>query len=112
MSNVAPRLCADLERACRDDGFRTATAIQARLAPMSKALERETNPGPIKLALSLQRPDLRLPLVAPRIRNGRGGRRGLGSRPRPDAGGFLPRTRADVPRGLTARGRSQPVAGP
>lgn len=69
VANVAPRLCADLQRACRDGDFRTATAIQARLAPLVSALERETNPGPIKLALSLLRPDvsagLRLPLVAP-----------------------------------------------
>lgn len=69
VSNVAPRLCADLQRACRDGDFRAAAAIQARLAPLLSALERETNPGPIKLALSLLRPDvspdLRLPLVAP-----------------------------------------------
>jgi 4-hydroxy-tetrahydrodipicolinate synthase len=69
VANVAPRLCADLQRACRDGDFRTAAAIQARLAPLVSALERETNPGPIKLALSLLRPDvspdLRLPLAAP-----------------------------------------------
>lgn len=69
VSNVAPRLCADLQRACRDGDFRAAAAIQARLAPLVSALDRETNPGPIKFALSLLRPDvspdLRLPLVAP-----------------------------------------------
>lgn len=69
VANLAPRLCADLQRACRDGDFRAAAAIQARLAPLVAALERETNPGPAKLALSLLHPevspDLRLPLVAP-----------------------------------------------
>ena len=69
VSNVTPRLCADLQRACRDGDFRVAAAIQARLAPLISALERETNPATIKLALSLLHPiispDLRLPLVAP-----------------------------------------------
>ncbi|MDP4006662.1 4-hydroxy-tetrahydrodipicolinate synthase [Methylobacterium sp. NEAU K] len=69
VANVAPRLCADLQRACRDGDFRRAAALQARLVPLIAALESETNPGPVKLALSLLRPnlapDLRLPLVAP-----------------------------------------------
>lgn len=69
VANVAPRLCADLQRACRVGDFRRASALQARLAPLVSALERETNPGPVKLALSLLRPDvspgLRLALVAP-----------------------------------------------
>lgn len=69
VANIAPRLCADMQRACRDDDFRAAAGIQAQLAPLITALERETNPGPIKLALSLLRPDvsadLRLLLVAP-----------------------------------------------
>ena len=69
VSNVAPRLCAALQRACREGDFRAAAAIQARLAPLISALERETNPGPVKLALSRLRPDVspdpRLPLVTP-----------------------------------------------
>ena len=69
VANVAPRLCAEMRRACREGDFRRAAALQGRLAPLVLALERETNPGPVKLALSLLRldlaPDLRLPLVAP-----------------------------------------------
>lgn len=69
VANLAPRLCADLQYACREGDYRRAAVIQARLAPLVSALERETNPGSVKLALSLLRPDvsreLRLPLVAP-----------------------------------------------
>jgi len=69
VANVAPRLCADLQRACREGDYRRAAALQARLAPLISAFERETNPGPVKFALSLLRPDLtsdlRLPLVHP-----------------------------------------------
>ncbi|GJD53993.1 4-hydroxy-tetrahydrodipicolinate synthase [Methylobacterium crusticola] len=70
VANVAPRLCAELQRACRMGDYLRAAALQAHLAPLIAALERETNPGPVKLALSLLRtdvvPDLRLPLVVPR----------------------------------------------
>lgn len=65
--NVAPRLCADQQHACRDGDFRDATAMQAQLAPLISALEREIDPATIDLALFLPRPvvssDLRLPLV-------------------------------------------------
>ncbi|PIK72587.1 4-hydroxy-tetrahydrodipicolinate synthase, partial [Methylobacterium frigidaeris] len=47
-----------------------ARVIQAGLRPLIAALSRETDPGPVKLALALMRPgfapDLRLPLVRPR----------------------------------------------
>jgi 4-hydroxy-tetrahydrodipicolinate synthase len=70
VANVAPRLCAELQGACRIGDYRRAMVLQARLNPLIAALERETNPGPVKLALSLMRsdiaPDLRLPLVVPR----------------------------------------------
>ncbi len=36
VSNVAPRLCADLQRACRDADFRAAAAIQAGSRPWSR----------------------------------------------------------------------------
>ena len=75
MANVVPRLCSELQRACRAGDFPRAMALQARLAPLISALERETNPGPAKFALSLLRPhvtpDLRLPLVAPRSETAR-----------------------------------------
>ncbi|WP_287743921.1 4-hydroxy-tetrahydrodipicolinate synthase [Methylobacterium sp.] len=70
VANIAPRLCAELQRACLTGDHRRATMLQARLSPLIAALERETDPGPVKFALSLMRadvaPDLRLPLVVPR----------------------------------------------
>jgi 4-hydroxy-tetrahydrodipicolinate synthase len=67
VANVVPRLCAALQKACRDDDYLQARAIQRRLVPLIKALEQETNPCPIRLAVSLlhRRFDSspRLPLV-------------------------------------------------
>ena len=66
-ANVAPGLCAALQQACRAKDWIRARAIQDRLRPLIAALARETNPGPIKHALSLVMPGfspaLRLPLV-------------------------------------------------
>ncbi|HEY9211524.1 MAG TPA: 4-hydroxy-tetrahydrodipicolinate synthase [Ancylobacter sp.] len=66
VANIAPRLCAELNAACRCEDVPAARAIQARLQPLIAALERETNPGPVKHALHVLRglpPGLRLPLV-------------------------------------------------
>jgi len=52
--------------ACRKGDHRTARAIQQRLSPLIAALELDTNPVPVKCALSFLRglePDVRLPLV-------------------------------------------------
>lgn len=66
VSNVAPRLCSRMQEACLAGNFETARSIQRRLLPLVSALERETNPVPVKFALHLLRgmtPDVRLPMV-------------------------------------------------
>ncbi|MBR0683754.1 4-hydroxy-tetrahydrodipicolinate synthase [Roseomonas eburnea] len=52
-ANVAPRLCADMQRAWREGRLQEATAIQDRLVPLHDALFSETSPGPVKYAASL-----------------------------------------------------------
>ncbi|OCO98066.1 MULTISPECIES: 4-hydroxy-tetrahydrodipicolinate synthase [unclassified Ensifer] len=65
-SNVVPRLVVAMHQAIATGNIAAAIAIHERLRPLLTALERETNPGPIKYALHLVRalrPDLRLPLT-------------------------------------------------
>lgn len=65
-SNVAPRLCADLQNACRAGDYKTALALQDRLMPLFDAMFVETNPGPVKYAVSrlgFCTADARLPMV-------------------------------------------------
>jgi 4-hydroxy-tetrahydrodipicolinate synthase len=52
-SNVAPRLCADMQTAWADGRVKDALAIQARLLPLHDAMFCETSPGPVKYAASL-----------------------------------------------------------
>ncbi len=64
--NVAPALCAQLQRAWRDGDVATAMALQDRLMPLHSALFCESNPAPVKYAASLLgkcAPDTRLPLA-------------------------------------------------
>jgi 4-hydroxy-tetrahydrodipicolinate synthase len=66
VANVMPRLCARMQSAWAHGDERTAVWIEARLAPLVAALSLETNPGPVKHALSLLRgidPAVRLPLT-------------------------------------------------
>jgi len=65
-ANVAPRLCAEFQRACLDGDYAAALDLQDRLMPLHRALFLETNPAGPKYALSrlgVIRGDLRLPLV-------------------------------------------------
>ncbi|TCT11519.1 dihydrodipicolinate synthase [Tepidamorphus gemmatus] len=65
-SNVAPRLCAEFQKACADGDFRLALDYQDRLMPLHRALFLETSPSPVKYAVSLLgrcEPKVRLPLV-------------------------------------------------
>jgi len=68
VANVVPRLWADMGRACAAEDWSGAKSIQTRLKPLVTALQLETNPGPVKYALSLAHPwfspTMRLPLVA------------------------------------------------
>ena len=52
-ANIAPRLCADMQRAWREGRLADALAIQMRLLPVHDALFCETSPGPVKYASSL-----------------------------------------------------------
>lgn len=52
-ANVAPRLCAEMQRAWREGRLKEAMAIQDRLTPLHDALFSETSPGPVKYAASL-----------------------------------------------------------
>jgi len=65
-ANVAPGLCAQMQRAWRDGDLATAMALQDRLMPLHGALFCESNPGPVKYAASLLgkcAADTRLPLA-------------------------------------------------
>ncbi|MDR3423129.1 MAG: 4-hydroxy-tetrahydrodipicolinate synthase [Xanthobacteraceae bacterium] len=52
-SNVAPRLCAEFQAACRKGDYSAALKIQDKLAPLHINLFLETSPAPVKYALSL-----------------------------------------------------------
>ncbi len=69
-ANAVPRLCAQLQEACRTGDYDTARRLQDRLAPLHKALFLETSPAPVKYALftlgRIRNPAPRLPLVVPR----------------------------------------------
>jgi 4-hydroxy-tetrahydrodipicolinate synthase len=65
-ANVAPRLCAELHAAWARGDAAGAMAIQARLVPLHDAMFAESNPGPVKYALSrlgFGANAVRLPLV-------------------------------------------------
>jgi len=68
-ANVAPRLCADFQNACREGRWDEALALQDRLYPLHDALFTDASPGPVKYALSRVRPEmpveLRLPITWP-----------------------------------------------
>jgi 4-hydroxy-tetrahydrodipicolinate synthase len=65
-SNVAPRLCAEFQRACLKGDYAAALKLQDKLMPLHHALFIETNPAPAKYALSLLgkcTETVRLPMV-------------------------------------------------
>lgn len=65
-ANIAPRLCADMQRAWREGDLATCMEIQDRLTPLHNAIFCETSPGPVKYAASLLdkcSADARLPIV-------------------------------------------------
>jgi 4-hydroxy-tetrahydrodipicolinate synthase len=65
-SNVAPKLCAEMQEATLRGDYGTALKIQDRLAPLHHALFIETNPAGPKHALKRlgrMEDELRLPLV-------------------------------------------------
>ena len=65
-SNVAPRLCSEFQNACMAGDFKKALALQDRLMPLHEVLFIETNPAPVKYAVSrlgFGTSDMRLPMV-------------------------------------------------
>jgi len=65
-SNVAPRLCAEFQDACLKGDYSTALRLQDKLMPLHSALFIETNPAPVKYALSVLgkcADTVRLPMV-------------------------------------------------
>jgi 4-hydroxy-tetrahydrodipicolinate synthase len=67
-SNVVPALCRSMFLACRQGDMTMSQRLALPVAELTAALFRETNPAPVKYALSLlglMAPTLRLPLVTP-----------------------------------------------
>ncbi len=68
-ANVAPRLCAEFQAACKANDYAEALRLQDRLFPLHAALFTDASPGPVKYALSRVRPgfleSLRLPMTEP-----------------------------------------------
>jgi 4-hydroxy-tetrahydrodipicolinate synthase len=66
-ANVAPRLCADFQKAMREARWDDALKLQDRLYPLHSALFTDASPAPTKYALSRLKnhfpAELRLPLV-------------------------------------------------
>jgi 4-hydroxy-tetrahydrodipicolinate synthase len=65
-SNIAPRLCAQMQNAWAAGDLATCAAINEKLMPLHDALFCETSPAPVKYAASLlgkASPEVRLPLV-------------------------------------------------
>lgn len=65
-SNVAPRMMGDIVRAGLKGDFEAARALQLKMAPLHRALFTESNPIPVKAALTMMEkfsPELRLPLT-------------------------------------------------
>lgn len=65
-ANVAPALCAEFQEACFRKDYEKALVLHDRLFPLHRVLFLDTNPIPVKYAVSLLglcTPELRLPLV-------------------------------------------------
>ncbi|GAA4042984.1 4-hydroxy-tetrahydrodipicolinate synthase [Sphingomonas rosea] len=66
-ANVAPRLCADFQRATMERDWDEALRLQDRLFALHTAMFADSSPGPAKYALGRVRPgfpqELRLPLI-------------------------------------------------
>lgn len=65
-SNVAPKLCSQMQDAWAKRDLETCFAIRDRLMPLHDAMFCETSPAPVKYAASLLakcQPGVRLPLV-------------------------------------------------
>lgn len=68
-ANVAPRLCAEFQRACAAGDYAAARRLHDRLFPLHVAMFTDASPGPVKYAMTKVRPGfpagLRLPMTWP-----------------------------------------------
>lgn len=68
-ANVAPRLCADFQKALADGNLSAAVALNDRLHSLHLAMFGDTSPGPCKYALTRVHDwitdEVRLPIVPP-----------------------------------------------
>ncbi len=65
-SNIVPKLCVQVQEACRANDYVSALTLQDKLVELNAVLFCETSPAPVKYAASLigkSLPNLRLPLV-------------------------------------------------
>ncbi len=66
-ANVAPKLCADFQKACKENDFKLARELNDKLYPLHYAMFADASPGPVKYALTRVhdwiREDLRLPMT-------------------------------------------------
>jgi 4-hydroxy-tetrahydrodipicolinate synthase len=66
-ANIAPKLCAEFQKACTDGDVALAQKLNDRLFPLHVALFSDASPGPTKYALTRVFPDIteemRLPLT-------------------------------------------------
>lgn len=68
VSNIAPKLTAQVQQLCLAGKYDEARALHAQLVPLTQAMFVETNPMPVKYASSLigkSDGSMRLPLVVP-----------------------------------------------
>ena len=67
-SNIAPKMVADLQKACAKGDYKKALVLQDKMTNLHAAMFCQTNPIPIKYAASLMglcASEFRLPLVEP-----------------------------------------------
>jgi len=66
-ANVAPKLCSDFQKACREARWSDALKLQLKLMPLHDAMFCEPSPGPVKFAVSelgFCSDEVRLPMMS------------------------------------------------
>jgi 4-hydroxy-tetrahydrodipicolinate synthase len=66
-ANIAPKLCAEFQKACAEKRWDDALKLQQRLMPLHDAMFCEPSPAPVKYAasvLGLSTDEVRLPMMA------------------------------------------------
>ena len=69
-SNIAPKMVSDLQKFCEKGDYKSALELQDKLNDLHSAMFCETNPIPIKYAMSLMgmcSDEIRLPLCEPSL---------------------------------------------